>query len=357
MRIVSGSGVLSQLPAFIPAGKVLLVTTEGTTRRGLTARVKSLFGEERVLVHDRIKPNPELDTLDEATANLKGKDVRSIVALGGGSALDAGKVLSVTLPVDASRPLDHALRQGLSHSWEENLPVIAIPTTAGTGAEVTPFATVWDTLSLKKHSVAGNLVYPCYAILDPDLTLTLPYQETLYTALDTISHALESLWNRNCTTVSEPLAMQALKLAVESLPLILEDPSDLRHRAKMQHASMMAGMAISQTHTAIAHAISYPLTMKYGIPHGLACSFTLVEIWKYCHNDKKEVLNSLIVKKTIEMMGKIDLLVYIQKYTKEANISDLIEDMFHPERANNFISFIDESVVYKVLLESIAKRH
>ncbi|MBW2083813.1 MAG: iron-containing alcohol dehydrogenase, partial [Deltaproteobacteria bacterium] len=175
VRIIAGMGAISSLPELAPPGTVLLVTTPGSTRRGMTALVQSLLGVSRVIVHDRITPNPELDDLDAATAHLRGKDIQSIVALGGGSALDAGKVFSVSLPCGMPAPLDYVLRKGNSHAWQTSLPLVAIPTTAGTGSEVTPFATVWDRAAAKKHSVTGEPVFPCYALLDPELTLSLPY--------------------------------------------------------------------------------------------------------------------------------------------------------------------------------------
>jgi len=352
VRIVAGMGAIYRLPELTPPGPVLLVTTPGSTRRGMTARVQALLGMSRVIVHDRVSPNPELDDLDAATADLRGKDIRSIVALGGGSALDAGKVLSVTLPCGIPTPLDYVLRKGNSHAWQPSLPLVAIPTTAGTGSEVTSFATVWDRTAAKKHSVTGETVFPRHALLDPELTLTLPHQETLYTALDAISHALESLWNKNRTPVTEALSLQALKLSNEALPVLLNAPTSLESRTKMQQASLLAGLAISQTRTAIAHSISYPLTILYGVPHGLACSFTLAAIWKRCQHAASEILCSDIVKATMENLEQHSLNNEIIKYVNEQDIIRLIGDMFLPERADNFIINMDQAAIHSILKAS-----
>src|SRR5690606_20309422 len=124
-------------------------------------------------------------------------------------------------------PLGKVLREGRQQTWEKKIPLVAIPTTSGTGAEVTPFATVWDQSEHRKYSITGDLIFPDTAVLDPELTLSLPEKETLYPGLDAISHALESLWNVNRTPVTAGFAIQALELAVEALPTVLGNPADL----------------------------------------------------------------------------------------------------------------------------------
>lgn len=276
VKVRAGSGIIKLLPELVSSGLWLLVTSQGFTRRGMTAKLQELMpATTRLWVHDQVSPNPELDDLEALTVKLKKEQLQGVLALGGGSVIDAAKVLAVTLLSQAQKPLTATLRQGEPQNWKERLPLIAIPTTSGTGAEVTPFATVWDQANHKKHSVTGDEVCPTIALLDPELTLSLPYEETAYTGLDAISHALESLWNKNKSPVSEAYAWQALELANEALPAVLEEPGNLVKREKMQQASLLAGLAISQTRTAIAHSISYPLTIYFGMPHGLACSFTL----------------------------------------------------------------------------------
>src|SRR5690606_10586758 len=130
----------------------------------------------------------------------RGEPLTGLIALGGGSVLDATKLLAVTIHSSVDRPLHLALREDIGGDWRRSIPLITIPTTSGTGSEVTPFATVWDTAAQKKHSVMGDALFPDHCILDPLLTLSLPYDETLYTGLDATSHALESLWNHHRTS-------------------------------------------------------------------------------------------------------------------------------------------------------------
>jgi len=353
VRITAGAGILGYLRELIPEGTALLVTTSGFTRRGMTGKIKEQLGESRVVVYDQVTPNPEIDALDQAAAQLKGRKINSIVALGGGSVMDTGKVLAVTLLSEYPKPLAHVLRQDHAYEWQARIPVIAIPTTSGTGAEVTPFATVWDSSTHKKHSVAGELIYPTNALLDPELILSLPHNETLYSALDAISHAMESLWNRNRSPVSETYALQALKLANEALPAVLEKPDDLEQRARMQQASLLAGLAISQTRTAIAHSISYPLTSHYGVPHGFACSFTLVEIWKYCCLNVGGVLDSDIVKKTIDLLCRLNLEGELNKYLSLNDALAVAHGVIKQAMADNFTALIDDVMIREIITKSM----
>ncbi|MGG3799028.1 phosphonoacetaldehyde reductase [Metabacillus fastidiosus] len=354
VNIVAGIGVLNNLKDLIPKGKVLLITTAGFTERGVTDQVKEKLLQTTILVYDKVTPNPELTVLEEMTKEFKTMGICSIIALGGGSVMDTAKVLSVTLPSDLEYPLDEVLIQQKSHIWKTSLPVIAVPTTSGSGAEVTPFATVWDTNTHKKYSVTGEHLYPIYALLDPLLTMSLSYQQTLFTALDAISHSLESIWNKNRTSVSESFAVQALVLANEALPKLLEYPNDKELRARMQQASVLAGLAISQTRTAIAHSISYPLTMHLNIPHGLASSFTLSEIIKSNWDTLSENIYSNVIKTTEKMLENLNLSNEITKYATSDQILMYVNEMFTPERAGNYINAVSNGDINSLLKRSIS---
>jgi len=195
------------------------------------------------------------------------------------------------------------------------------------------------------------MVYPVHALLDPELTLTLPQKETLYTGLDAISHALESLWNKNRTPVSEALALKALTLANEALPDVLNQPNSLYFREMMQQAAVLAGLAISRTRTAIAHAISYPLTMRFGVPHGLACSFTLPEIINhYAPNEKDGIVKSAL-KETFIMIKELKLKDEMTVFTKGEDLSKYFVEMFHPERTKNYAKPITNKDVARMVGE------
>ncbi len=355
VTIHAGPGSFDRIGDLASKGQWLLVTTAGFTRRGGTDRVQALVGADRLTVFDEVTPNPDLDHLDSVASDLGKTPLDGIIALGGGSAIDAAKVLAVILKSDIDAPLNHILRGNKAQAWGDKLPLIAVPTTAGTGAEVTPFATVWDHTANKKYSVTGERTFPDHAILDPQLTLSLPEDETLYTALDTISHALESLWNKNRTVISETYALRALTLANEALPALLAAPEDLDQRERMQQASMLAGLAICTTRTAIAHAISYPMTLHYGVPHGLACSFTLPEILDSYMSSVEGEEERRVLAATREVLGSLHLRERIRSFTSLKEAVTHIDEMFQPDRAQNFLLDADKQIVSELVCPPIDK--
>lgn len=272
---------LDRISSGINYQRIALITTPGFTKRGVVAHVERALGDRLATVCDTVQPNPEVDAIDITAEHLRHVAPDCLIGLGGGSSLDTAKALARILTQPEGTTLSGHLRAGLPLENKRALPIITIPTTAGTGAEVTPFATVWDFQERKKHSITGNDLFPIKAILDPTLTLCLPESLTISSGLDAISHAFESVWNKNANPVSIGLATQSLAISLKTLPELKKRPDDLANRSAMMSASLLAGMAISQTRTALAHSISYPLTLGFDLPHGIACSFTLPELLKY----------------------------------------------------------------------------
>lgn len=342
VAVHAGRGSLDRLPELAGPGAWLLVTSRGAVARGTAERVARLLrqGGRTVTVCDAIGSNPRLADLEALRTHHRDARFQGLVALGGGSVLDAAKVLSAMLVSPLAHPLEAQLRHGRALRWDTGLPVVAIPTTAGSGAEVTPFATVWEPERHRKHSVSGTGILPRIALLDPCLTLTLPRRQTLFSGLDAISHALESTWNRNRTPVSEALAWHALELAVPALPRVLEQPGELEARERLQQASLLAGLAISQTRTAIAHSISYPLTSHHGVPHGLACSFTLPclveDNLERCPAARRPVLEA-----TLALLRSLHLDREIRAFLGNADLRNLYGEMITPGRADNYTGRID----------------
>lgn len=209
-------------------------------------------------------------------------DIDVVVALGGGSVLDASKgmVALKALGGDMGRLDDHLSDGAALPGSMSPIPIIAVPTTAGTGSEVTPWGTLWGDDGTKL-SINDPRLYPSHAILDPTLTLTMPAELTMSTALDAVSHSLEAIWNRRHTVFSDGLAVQAIEQVYQFLPCALARLDDLAARRALQTAALTAGLAMGTTQTALAHSISYPFTARFGVAHGIACSFTLAEIARY----------------------------------------------------------------------------
>lgn len=365
VKIVFGVGSLGRLAELIGHGRVLLVTTPGFTRRGVTDKVCDILGPENVRVFDGVSPNPDLSAIDEASANLRSDEVDRIVALGGGSTIDTAKALSVTLSESTSSfSLRGHFVDGAPLPTSAPLPVIAVPTTAGTGSEVTPFATIWDKEGDKKLSLTSPAIFPQMAVLDPALTLGLPEDETVSSGLDALSQGLESIWNRNANPASLPIATRAVSLAVSTLPLLVEEPGNIELRSRMMEASLLAGIAISSTRTALAHSISYPLTAVHGVPHGIACSFTLPSLLEYNSKEDDGRFDQLVRALGLDSVNALkDVLTEIlvrlrvgermRRHVRAfSDVAELAPQMFTPGRADNNLRPISKVELIEMLASS-----
>lgn len=280
-RIIFGESSLESIGDVVTGTSAVVVTSPGFTRRGLVDKIVKLLNERVILVIDNVTPNPSLKYIDELR-RIQGIDAAdSIIALGGGSSLDTAKALSRILRSNENMPVSDLFLEDPGHGENRAAPIIAIPTTAGTGSEVTPTATIWDLGAGMKRSLCGDDLFPKVALADPTLTYSLPDSMTISSGLDAISHALESIWNKNANPVSLMHATHSLRLSLDALPRLKINNQDHQARSSMMKASLMAGLAISQTRTALAHSISYPITIELGIPHGIACSFALPEILEF----------------------------------------------------------------------------
>lgn len=355
-RLISGAHSFGVLTDQCRGLRVLIITSAGFSKRGIITELKRYLTEaSEVLLFDAVNPNPELDLLDSLTSIFLPSKPQLLIALGGGSVLDTAKVLAQTLvhPAQKDGLLNQHFRHQQTLDWLPSLPLITIPTTAGTGAEVTPFATVWDSVHHKKYSLAHSGMYPTCTVLQPELTLSLPWKETLHTALDTVSHSVETLWNKHKTTESRDYAAQAIALVMQHLNQVLQHPENLQSREQLQRASFLAGLAISINRTAIAHSISYPLTSHFAVPHGLACSFSLPAIIELVLSDyalPKED-HTLLVRLS-EWLLQLPLYTELTNYLPWQELYSLIPEMVSPGRADNFILPMTEHSIFLILQRS-----
>ncbi len=274
VEIGFGVGRFARLPELIAGRPYALVTYGEPVFAALAERLAGLAGAPAVTL-DQVAPNPDFAGLPDCCRRLgeAGEAPRVIVALGGGSVIDTAKALAA-----AGGDFGRVRRYLETGSGVEDLlalPIIAVPTTAGTGSEVTCWATLWHAAAGRKYSLSRPGLYPEHAVVDPELLLGLPRDLTVSTGLDALSHALESLWNVNANPVSRGLAVAAAREMLAALPLLVADLADLELRARVARAALLAGLAFSNTKTALAHSLSYPVTLRYGVPHGIACSFSL----------------------------------------------------------------------------------
>ena len=272
-----GCNSLLQLADLTQGQTVALVTFPEARGLGLVERIQDLLGERLVYLIEDVQPNPDVAQLRETYERFwqHAGDCDTVIAVGGGSAIDTAKALIVGTETGRFDELLALLATGKPFVPPRSKVLIAAPTTAGTGSEVTPWATIWDSASLKKYSLHLACTWPTVAIIDPQLMLTVPGSVTVSTGLDALSHALEAVWNINANPISDTFAVSAIEDILECLPLLRLDLSNPQLRSRMALAALKAGLAFSNTKTALAHSISYEMTLHYGLPHGIACSFTL----------------------------------------------------------------------------------
>ena len=275
VRIRFGEGRFDDLAEAIRGRRYVLVSYNEPSFDQLCTRLRQAAGAPAIEITD-VAPNPDLVSLARQAARIGELQVQPelIVAVGGGSVIDSAKVFAAAAEhgFDAVRSsLERGDLSGLSRA----LPLIAVPTTAGTGSEVTPWATVWDKEKGNKYSLAMPALFPELALIDPALMSSMPRGLTVSTALDALSHALESTWNKNANPVSARFAVAAVRDIIEALPQLVDDLSNIELRSRLARAALYAGLAFSNTKTAIAHSLSYPITLHHGVVHGIACSFTL----------------------------------------------------------------------------------
>ena len=277
VSIHCGRGSLERLPAILAGRRVVVVTFPEARALGLVARLEALLKDALVAVIDDVRPNPDVAQLAGLYNRFWQSDAAcdAIVAVGGGSAIDTAKALMVGTASGQFDELVGLLATGKPFVPTRVKPLIAVPTTAGTGSEVTPWATIWDAANQKKYSLHLEATWPEAAIVDPGLMLSVPAGTTVSTGLDALSHALESVWNVNANPVSDTFAVSAVRDIFECLPALVADLGNIELRERMALAALKAGLAFSNTKTALAHSISYEMTLRHGLAHGIACSFTL----------------------------------------------------------------------------------
>ena len=278
-RIYSDASFDVVLAEILQGRSWTLVTSNGWLRRGVVERLVACVGKPLAVVGS-VPSNPRVSDIERLSSGLPSAAV--VVALGGGSVLDAAKGLAAiqALNYDLNPLLAH-LKEGADLKPDFSpVPIVAVPTTSGTGSEVTRWGTIWGDENVK-FSLHNPALYPSDAVLDPELCVSMPEDVTLSSGLDALSHAMEAVWNQNHTPLSDQFARTAISMLRTDLGRALSDPDDVECRRRVQIAALLAGFAMGTTQTALAHSISYPFTAHFDMPHGFACSFTLPEVARY----------------------------------------------------------------------------
>ncbi len=276
VKLVFGSGKRSDLAKYIDeigGSRGVLVCGNSFCKNGVADEFLRLGGGKIVEIFSDIRPNPTTDNVNDCVRLMREVDADFAVALGGGSPMDCCKAACAIVRGDDNIEPYHSL--GKPISAKEAIPMIAVTTTSGTASEVTNISVLTDINKNLKQPMNDPAMYPKIAVIDPELTLTVPPQVTASTGLDVLSHAIESYWSTLNQPICSACSIYAARLVFEWLEKAYTEPENLTAREKMAEASIVAGVAFSHPRTTGSHACSFPLTNIYGIPHGEACAFTL----------------------------------------------------------------------------------
>jgi len=292
MKVVEffGNGSLTRIEKIlddVDPKKIFLVTGKKSFQEsGASNVLMPLLDKYNYKIFNDFDPNPKLIDIKKGIS-LFDDDVELVISVGGGSSIDVGKSINI-LKTQEGKPVHYVTKK--QEIINRGCPLVAIPTTAGSGSEATQFAVIY--INGVKYSLAHEYILPKYTIIDPTLTQSMPKYITASSGMDALSQAIESFWSINSTSTSREYAEKAISLANHNLKKAVEVGS-LQYREKMSQAANLAGKAINISKTTAPHALSYMLTSKYGIAHGHAASLTLGSILEFNSNVSESDCNDV----------------------------------------------------------------
>jgi alcohol dehydrogenase class IV len=282
-RILFGTGTFSRLGEVCRGNgrRALLVTGRSALRRsGRLAQAEEMLAEAGIAVRlfEGVENDPSLATCEHAIGAARDAGCDIVVAIGGGSALDAGKIVAAMLP--QSFTIREFFR-GERNLERPSLFLVAVPTTAGTGSECTRVSVLTDEETQTKKGIRHPFMAPQAALVDPELTLGLPPEVTAQSGMDALTQAIESYVGRNANPVSDGLALQAIELLAKHLPAAVEEGSRIENREPVALASLLTGMAFTNTGLGAVHGLAHPVGALFHAPHGLVCALLLPHVCEF----------------------------------------------------------------------------
>ncbi|MBP5118049.1 iron-containing alcohol dehydrogenase [Pseudomonas protegens] len=273
-KLLTGSTAIEQLAAELTRLDVdnpLIVTDTALLRSGTVELALAHLGERSYEVFDRVQPDPEIAIVEDCMQVYREGGHDGLIGLGGGSAIDIAK------SVGAYAGYHGALEDlfGIDQVPRKGPPLIAIPTTAGTGSEVTNVAILSDRVAQLKKGIISDYLLPDVALVSPQMTLTCPPRVTAASGVDALAHAIEAYLSLNASAITDSLAIGAIKLIVKALPKAYANPAHLQAREDMATASLMAGMAFGNAGVGAVHAMAYPLGGRFHMSHGVSNALLL----------------------------------------------------------------------------------
>ncbi|MDD5597409.1 MAG: iron-containing alcohol dehydrogenase [Victivallaceae bacterium] len=311
-----GAGSVEKLRDCLPKGaKVLLAVGNHVKKSGLLERLMRILADFETVVFCGIRAEPPLPEVDELIGFGRRNAVSAIVAVGGGSVLDAAKAAAAIIPLDGTVGDYFYQRKAIPG---KGLFFAALPTTAGTGTEATPNSVLSDPDTDIKKSIRHDSMFPDLAIVDPELTYSCPADLTAHSGLDALTQAIESYISRNANTVSKALAARAVQLIFAALPKVCADLNDKNARRDMAEGSMAAALAFAQSGLGAVHGLGHPIGSKLHVPHGLCCAILLPKILRRNQDYCSEALDELALN--CSCAGGEFFVEKIEKLCRDLNI-------------------------------------
>ncbi|MFH1055347.1 MAG: iron-containing alcohol dehydrogenase [Candidatus Altiarchaeota archaeon] len=318
-----GCGVLEDVKPVVEgleAKRVLIVTGKSAAwKRGVIDRIKELLDGKEITVFDDVESDPSVETVDKAVYATSDVDV--ILGLGGGSPLDVAKAASV-VSANGGKAVEYIRGKGIMKAGP---PVIAIPTTAGTGSEVTEVAVLSDRSRMVKKSFRSRHMYPSAALDDPQLTVTMPKEVTASSGLDALTHAIEALTSKMSQPMPDVLCMEAAKLVLDNIVRAYDDDSDMEAREAMMLGSLMAGFGITHAGAGLAHGLSYSLWKAADTPHGLACGVVLPHVMRLNLGYEKGKYDQLA--RHCRLKDAQELILKVEEIKAALSVPDFLRDV------------------------------
>lgn len=337
-QIQFGAGLIRSLPDIIKqAGgtKPLLVLDPGLISAGLDTNIRTPLDKAGIdyQVYDKIDPEPGLRLADNGTLLAKEHGCDCVIGVGGGSAMDVAKAISILL-TNGGKAVDYL---GLGKINKPGVPKIMVPTSAGTGAEVTFTAVFINEETGSKAGMNGDPLYPDVALLDPELTLSLPPHITATTGIDALTHALEAYTSVQAHPISEMYSLQAIELISDNIRSAYADGRNMEARSNMLLGSLLGGKALAIAGVGLVHAMAYPLGGMFGIPHGLANAVLLPYVTEYnlIGNLQKHALLAEILGQDISGLSLRDAAIVLVEelhfLNQDLNIPSSLRELNIPE--------------------------
>ena len=271
--------------------KALIVTGKNSAKKSgaLDATLKCLQEIEiEYVIYSEISENPSLFSVDKGASICRENHCDFIIGIGGGSPIDAAK--GIAIMVGSGLKIENIYT---SSKFTKALPIVAIPITSGTGTEATQYSVLTDTENQTKAGFGSILVFPKISILNPEFTFSLAKNVTINTTIDALSHLLEGIYSKNRNPLTYPFIFKGIKLIIDNLEKAVQEPNNYSYRNALMQASLYGGIVIAHSGTTLQHSIGYPLTTKFGTPHGMANGIVMEDIMKIYYPGVRQEIDGL----------------------------------------------------------------